>query len=74
MGSAYGPPGFMGRWKEYAITGHGGNIALRGREPSDYQVTVLETVGSAATMDDIVALENLWKRKLQSKEMGLNRN
>lgn len=31
-------------------------------------------MGSAASTDDIIAIEQLWKRKLQSREMGLNRN
>ncbi|WP_279605241.1 hypothetical protein [Methylobacterium sp. E-016] len=29
---------------------------------------------SAATVDEILAMETLWKRKLQSRQMGLNRN
>ncbi len=74
VGSASGSSGFLGRWKEYAVTGHGGSVALKGREPSDYQVAVLETVGSSASLEDILALERLWKQKLQSQEMGLNRN
>lgn len=30
--------------------------------------------GSAATQEEIVAVEQLWKRKLQSRAMGLNKN
>ena len=74
VGAAYGAEGFLGRWREYFITGHGGNIALKSRDPSDYQVSILETVGSGATVNDIVAAEARWKNKLQSREMGLNRN
>jgi hypothetical protein len=37
-------------------------------------VSILEAVGSAASEADILALESLWKDKLQSREMGLNRN
>jgi hypothetical protein len=47
---------------------------LKSRDPSDYQVSVLEVAGSAATVDEIIAREGLWKQKLQSREMGLNRN
>jgi hypothetical protein len=46
---------------------------LKGRDPSDYQVSILETVGSA-NESDLDALEDRWKRKLQSREMGLNAN
>jgi hypothetical protein len=34
----------------------------------------LEVAGSAATFEEIIAMEVLWKRKLQSREMGLNKN
>ena len=74
VGSAVGVDGFWGRWQSYVATGHGGNIGLRSRDPSDYQVSILEVAGSAATADEIVAVEQLWKAKLQSKDMGLNRN
>lgn len=74
VGKASGTGGFLARWHEYEVTGHGGNVALRSRDASDYQVSILETVGSAATEADITAMETLWKLKLQSREMGLNRN
>lgn len=74
IGSATGADGFWGRWLQYVDTGHGGNIVLKSRNPSDYQVSILEVAGSADTNDEIVAMETLWKKKLQSREMGLNRN
>lgn len=74
VGSATGDAGFLGRWQSYAQDGHGGNIGLKSSEPSDYQVSILEVSGSAATQEEIVAVEQLWKRKLQSRAMGLNKN
>ncbi|MGZ8285357.1 MAG: GIY-YIG nuclease family protein [Allosphingosinicella sp.] len=74
VGSAYGDDGFLGRWLAYARDGHGGNLGLKSRDPSDYQVSILEVSGSSATMEEIIAAEQLWKAKLQSREMGLNRN
>ncbi|WP_223799738.1 GIY-YIG nuclease family protein [Sphingomonas nostoxanthinifaciens] len=74
VGSATSPGGFWARWAEYRANGHGGNVALRDRPPSDFIVSVLEVAGSTATVDDILASEALWKRKLQSRELGLNRN
>lgn len=74
VGSASGAGGFWGRWQSYIATGHGGNVGLRVRDPSDYQVSILEVLGSAATPEEIIAAEQLWKVKLQSREMGLNRN
>jgi hypothetical protein len=74
VGSATGEDGFWGRWQSYVQNGHGGNLGLKSREPSDYHVSILETAGSQLSTEDILSLEQLWKRKLQSKEMGLNRN
>ncbi|MBW4656989.1 MAG: GIY-YIG nuclease family protein [Kaiparowitsia implicata GSE-PSE-MK54-09C] len=74
VGMASGIDGFMGRWRAYFASGHGGNVALKCRDPSDYQVSILETVGTGATLDDLQKLEDRWKKKLQSRDMGLNRN
>jgi hypothetical protein len=74
VGKADGAGGFLGRWNCYLGNGHGGNVGLQSKEPSDYQVAILEVAGTAATPDEILAMESKWKRKLQSKEMGLNRN
>jgi hypothetical protein len=74
VGSAVGADGFYGRWMEYVRTGHGGNIELKSREPSDYQASILEVAGSGLSDADVVALEALWKNKLRSRDMGLNRN
>lgn len=74
IGSASGEEGFWGRWQAYIENGHGGNVALKSRNPSDYQVSILEVAGSASTVDDILRMEGRWKAKLQSREMGLNRN
>jgi hypothetical protein len=74
VGSASGEDGFWGRWQSYVQTGHGGNEGLKTRDPSDYQVSILEIAGSNLTPDEIRQLEQRWKQKLQSREMGLNRN
>jgi hypothetical protein len=74
VGSATGPDGFLGRWQNYIQSGHGGNVCLKGRDPSDYQVSILEVAGSLAGADEVLAMEARWKRKLQSREMGLNKN
>jgi len=74
VGSATGSEGFWGRWQDYVHTGHGGNVGLRSRDPSNYQVSILEVAGTSATTDDIMAMEGRWQSKLQSQEMGLNRN
>jgi len=74
VGAAHGHDGFLGRWLGYARSGHGGNVALKSRDPSDYRVSILEVAGSSVSVEDIIAMESRWKAKLQSREMGLNRN
>jgi hypothetical protein len=73
VGSATGESGFWQRWQDYVRTGHGGNVGLKSRAISDYQVSILQVAGSDATTDDILIMERCWIVKLQSKEMGLNR-
>jgi hypothetical protein len=74
IGSATGAGGFWARWSEYRANGHGGNVALKGRPISDYTVSILQVAGSNETMDDVLAAEQLWKRKLLSREFQLNLN
>lgn len=66
--------GFRGRWEQYARDGHGGNVILKSRERSDYQVAILEVAGSSAGREDVLAMEEQWKLKLQARAMGLNAN
>ena len=74
VGSATGTGGFWARWQEYSRSGHGGNVGLIGREPTDWRVSVLQVAGSVDSTDDILAMETAWKVRLQAREFGLNRN
>lgn len=74
IGAAYGEDGFLGRWLQYVRDGHGGNEKLRSRDPSDYQVSILEVAGSSLTDAEVIALEALWKKKLDTRSAGLNKN
>ena len=69
VGSAKGSDSLYGRFVDYAITGHGGNVEMKKRGRKPYQATVLEIVNSG---QDIELLEEIWKRKLMSREFGLN--
>lgn len=73
VGAAFAEGGFLARWSQHAMQ-QGDAIAFRSRNPEDYRVSILEVAGSLATDDDIVRMEIRWKEKLQSREMGLNRN
>lgn len=74
VGSACGEGGFLARWRDYVANNHGGNVGLKGRDPTDLQVSILEVAGSAFSAEDILALEASWKAKLLSRTIGLNRN
>jgi hypothetical protein len=74
VGSATGDSGLLGRWRDYAANGHGGNVRMKGRNPTDYVVTILEVASSAATTEDIQKRETLWKTKIGSRDFGLNAN
>lgn len=73
VGAAFAQGGFLARWLQHAAMS-GDAIAFRSRNPEDYRVSILEVAGSLTTDDDIVRMEIRWKEKLQSREMGLNRN
>jgi hypothetical protein len=73
VGAAFASGGFYGRWLQHAGR-QGDAVAFRSREPTDYRVSILEVAGSLATDENIAEMEQRWKVKLQSREMGLNRN
>jgi GIY-YIG catalytic domain len=71
VGSACGPDSLWGRFKDYAVTGHGGNKELKrlGRRP--YRASVLQ-IGHVD--EDILEAEAKWKDKLMTRQFGLNGN
>jgi len=73
VGGAYSGGGFLSRWEQHARM-EGDAMAFLSRDPADYRVSILEVAGSLITDDEIHAMEQRWKEKLQSREMGLNRN
>jgi len=72
VGSAKGEESLWGRFSEYARTGHGGNVELKRLGPKHLQATVLEVVNSDT--QEIEQIEAAWKKKLLSREFGLNKN
>jgi hypothetical protein len=74
VGSAYGANNLLGRWQNYAASGHGGNRLLQGRDPTHFHFTILERVSPDMKQRDIVALEASWKQRLHTREYGLNDN
>ena len=80
VGKADGAERILGRWRTYAQTGHGGNVALKsalGVDPEHaehFAWSILRVFGTNATPDEVDAAEAHFKRTLLSREFGYNRN
>lgn len=82
VGSASGEDGIWGRWSSYIYGYTGGNkelIELKDKFTEDYfkknfKFSILETVGSIVTKEEILKLEALWKEKLLTRTHGYNSN
>jgi hypothetical protein len=74
VGLAAGSGGFWSRWEDYLASGHGGNQRMQEVPADDYQVTILEVAASSANGEELASMESKWKRKLMSREFGLNAN
>ena len=80
IGSAYGKNGIWGRWENYIKTGSGGNDLLEELLESNdmykynFQFTILQTLPSNLTPEEIINYEKLYKDKLGSRSFGLNKN
>ncbi|MHC8509593.1 MAG: GIY-YIG nuclease family protein [Rhodospirillales bacterium] len=74
VGAAYGKDNLLGRWRAYARTGHGGNRALRGHDHFKFRFSILQRVSPDMDVEDVIRLENTWKKRLHTGEFGLNLN
>jgi hypothetical protein len=75
VGSACGDGNLLGRWQNYATSGHGGNTLLRKRDPKNFRFTILQLLSPAMEATDVIQVENTWKERLHSREPhGLNDN
>ena len=74
VGSAYGGDNILGRWRDYARTGHGGNQGVRASNPADLRFSILQRTSPDLEAADTVAIEATWKDRLHTRQFGLNRN
>ena len=74
VGSAYGASNILGRWQDYARSSHGGNRELRDSKPEDLRFSILQRTSPDLEPDGIIQLEASWKKRLHTREFGLNRN
>ena len=74
VGAAYGKDNLLGRWSNYAASGHGGNKQLRKRKPEHLRFSILQRVSPDMEQNDVIALESSWKDRLHTREFGMNDN
>jgi hypothetical protein len=75
VGSAGGGKNLLGRWRNYAESGNGGNKHLISRKPETFLFSILERVSPDMPQEDIVELESTWKQRLHTLHpAGLNAN
>ena len=74
VGKADGSENIRQRWGAYAANGHGGNVELRGLNPSTFRLSLLRVFDPATPTREIDAAETHFKRALDSRKHGLNRN
>ncbi|MFF3099533.1 GIY-YIG nuclease family protein [Viridibacillus arvi] len=80
VGSAYGENGILGRWKEYARMGHGGNamlkelLAIDPNYANNFSFTILQTLPKTLSDIEVIAKEKNYKNKLGTRAFGLNLN
>ena len=80
IGSAYGRAGILGRWANYARTGHGGNAQLikllsnKSEHLSNLRFSILRTLPRDLSAKEVIQYEARFKEKLGSRAFGLNSN
>ncbi len=80
VGSAYGKGGLLQRWSMYVNTKHGQNKKMRElicdypERYQNFQFSILQICPKTMTEEQIIEMESLYKKKLLTKEFGLNDN
>jgi hypothetical protein len=80
VGSAYAESGIWGRWRQYANSGHGGNIKLQEllkshpQYPEQFRFSVLQILPKTMAREEVLQREVLYKLKLGTRATGLNSN
>lgn len=74
VGKADGAESIRQRWNAYATNGHGGNVELRGLDPSPFRYSTLRVFDPATPTRVIDEAESHFKHALDTRNNGLNRN
>lgn len=74
VGKADGGENIRQRWSVYAANGHGGNTELKNLDPATFRFSLLRVFDPGTPTHEIDASESHFKRALDSRRFGLNRN
>lgn len=81
VGSTYNREGIWGRWKDYASTGHGGDVELIKLLEADpeyakkyFTWAILQVLPLGIRDEKAIHIETLWKNKLGRSACSLNKN
>lgn len=74
VGKADGAESIRQRWGAYASNGHGGNVELRGLDPTTFRFSILRVFDPATPTPVIDQAESHFKHALDTRKHGLNRN
>lgn len=79
VGQAAGGENLLGRWSDYAATGHGGNVELRRllqQDPDHAQhfiYSILRVFGPTTPAEEVYAAESHFMSAMLTRRFGLNR-
>lgn len=75
VGSAGGQDNILGRWLNYAASGHGGNKHLKNCDKANFVFSILQRLSPDTPVEEVVRVENTWKERLHTLHpSGLNDN
>lgn len=74
VGKADGAENIRQRWNTYSANGHGGNVELRNMDPTSFRFSLLRVFDPATPTREIDAAERHFKKALDTRKHGLNRN
>jgi len=74
VGSAYGTQNLLARWQAHVAGDKGVTKELAMRDPAGFRFSILERTSPDLDRDAVIALEQTWKRRLDTLDHGLNRN
>lgn len=74
VGSAYGAENLHARWLAHVRRDKGITVELSKRDPLAFRFTILERTSPDLPAEEVIAIEQSWKTRLDTVTHGLNRN